>query len=205
MTNQEKISQGLQALFEGRIQTVPAVVEAVDEDAQTCEVKPLADSYAPMKSVRLKAAIDKAPAGIVIIPEIGSTVLVSLIMNSDQRAFVSLFTDIKKAIIVNASGYYIGITDEAIEAKAGDSKLTIEEDKVTINDGSLKGLVKIEELKTQLQKNSDSIQAIIDVFSNWTPTANDGGKAAAKVASDSLATKQVGVWDDIENDKVLHG
>ena len=59
------------------------------------------------------------------------------------------------------------------------------------------------ELRTQLDKNTQAIQAILDVFSNWTPAPQDGG-AALKAQSASLAATQLGDFSNIENENVTH-
>lgn len=70
------------------IMTVAAKVTAVDMDELTCDVEPL-DGGAEYFGVRLRSVIDGSEGGFVVIPKVDSTVLVSLINNNDQSAYVS--------------------------------------------------------------------------------------------------------------------
>ena len=68
------------------------------------------------------------------------------------------------------------------------------------------GVPKVEQLRTQLQKNSDILQALVDTLG--TPINEPGGgqpsafHAALKIA---VGANTPGTWDGIENEKVKHG
>lgn len=73
-----------------------ATVLSVDEKAMTCDVKFL--SGAEKADVRLKAAIDDLPDGVVEIPEEKSSVLVGIIGNKDNQCFVVKCSKAKKIV-----------------------------------------------------------------------------------------------------------
>lgn len=204
----------------GIIQTFAAIVDEVDEAKGTCVV-----SYSERKiiRVRLRSIIEESDAGLTCIPVIGSSVLVTLINNSFESAFVSCFSAIAKLIFVNESGYRFEITDEflnaqigenifkideeQIYAEVGESTLTMTEDKIQMNDGSLNGLVKIDTLKQELDKNSQILQGLLTILSGAPiPEPGMGSPSALQTAlAGAVAGKQPGQWNDIENDKVTHG
>lgn len=68
------------------------------------------------------------------------------------------------------------------------------------------GLIKIEALTQELQKNSTILQAILTVVSTPVNEPDTGNPSAFQTAfAASLAGQTPGSWDAIENEKVLHG
>lgn len=78
-------------------------------------------------------------------------------------------------------------------------------DSIQMLDGSLGGLTKTQELKTQLDKSNDVLNTIKTVLDNWTPVPNDGGAALKTAYMTAIATKVVGDFSDIENEAITHG
>jgi hypothetical protein len=78
-------------------------------------------------------------------------------------------------------------------------------DEITLLDGSFGGLTKTQELKTQLDKTNQVVQALVNSLTTWTPVANDGGAALKAFATSALAGKVVGDYTDIENTLINHG
>ncbi len=78
-------------------------------------------------------------------------------------------------------------------------------DEITLLDGSFGGLTKTQELKTQLDKTNEVVQAIVDTLQQWTPVPNDGGAALKAFFPTKLLAKVVGDYSDIENEKIIHG
>jgi hypothetical protein len=83
--------------------------------------------------------------------------------------------------------------------------LTSELDEVVYFDGSLGGIVKANELKTQLDKTNEVLQAVVDSLKNWVPVTSDGGAALKTFFNTTLGIKTVGDFTDIKNDLIKHG
>ncbi len=82
-----------------------------------------------------------------------------------------------------------------------------EADKVIIRGGSLGGLVKIQELTKQLERDRDLMKAILQVV-NGAPVTEpgNGSPSALQIAMKSaVAGKQQADYSKIENDKITHG
>ncbi len=79
--------------------TVLCKVEAVDTNQATCDAAPVDGSPIYYK-VRLRATIDSAQTGIIIIPVIGSYVLVGCISDIDDFRYVILYDQIQSMEIV---------------------------------------------------------------------------------------------------------
>ena len=78
-------------------------------------------------------------------------------------------------------------------------------DSIKMLDGSYGGLVKAPELKTQLDKTNEVVNAIVNALTTWTPVANDGGAALKTAATAAIGTKVVGDYSNIENEDITHG
>ena len=158
-------------------------VKAVDTEARTVDVEPL-DEGAPLLGVNLQANQDST-VGVVQIPRVGSSVVVAKFTGYDAGVVV-LMEDIERMEIV-VGNYSLEITDEGI----------------TLNGGSLGGLVKVAELTQRLNAIEQDLNALKTVFSGWTPAPQDGGAALKTAAATWFAqTLTETQQTDIENQYV---
>jgi hypothetical protein len=77
------------------ILTIPATVKTVDKAAATCDVQPVEADTPEMFDVRLRAVDDGSAAGFIAWPVVGSVVLVSLIDNDLNTAFVAAASQVE--------------------------------------------------------------------------------------------------------------
>jgi hypothetical protein len=182
---EEDILKGLKRVFKGPLQTVPGEIVKVNED-MTVEVLTIANSTLP--DVRLRAAIDGVTDGVILWPKQGSSVLVTIIGNDEDTAFVSSVSEVDK-----------------VEIRIGSISFFLTKDEITMNDGSLGGLVKIADLVGKLNVIEQDINNLKTVFSTWVPVPNDGG-AALKTASGSWSGSQLAktLKTDLEDTKITH-
>lgn len=78
-------------------------------------------------------------------------------------------------------------------------------DEIVLLDGSFGGLTKTKELKTQLDKTNEVVNALVTALTTWTPVPSDGGAALKAFATTQLSGKSVGDYSDIENTSINHG
>jgi hypothetical protein len=120
MTPGEKLINAIKKLNTVPMSAFPATVLAVNEDNYTIDVEPV--DQAELPDVRLKAAIDSVKDGVVEIPEVGSTVLIGLIGNKEEEAFLLKCSKVSKTVINGGSnGGLINIktlTEELDKTKA---------------------------------------------------------------------------------------
>lgn len=83
--------------------------------------------------------------------------------------------------------------------------LTSEVKSVQIHGKQYGGLIKIEELRKELNKTNAVVNALVNSLKSFTPVSGDGGAALKIFATSQLTGKQVGSWDTIENEEVKHG
>lgn len=80
-------------------------------------------------------------------------------------------------------------------------------DKLIINDGKNGGLIKIEELKKELNKTKALLDSFFTVLKTWVPPGADNGVGATAMFSAlklAAADKETGDYSKLENDKVKH-
>lgn len=87
----------------------------------------------------------------------------------------------------------------------GDYKIKTDGD-IELNGSEFGGLVKIEELKLQLQKNTLILQGILSALKVPVSEAGNGAPSAFQAAlMTAVGTMQTGDFSNIENKKVKHG
>lgn len=83
--------------------------------------------------------------------------------------------------------------------------LTSEVDSVQIHGNRFGGLIKVEELRKELDKTNAVVNALVNSLKSFTPVSGDGGAALKAFATSQIGAKQVGSWDKLENEEVNHG
>lgn len=186
MSKQEEIIRKFKAISKQAIQTFVASVQEVDQESATITALPVGGPE--LFDVRLRAAIDGSEQGVILFPKVGSTVLVGIIGNDPDTAFVCRQSEVEKAIL-----------------KIGESSLEISTDGFLLNGGSLGGLINIADLVGKLNEIEQDINSLKTAFSTWVVVANDGG-AALKTAAGSWAgsTLTQTQESDLEDIKIKH-
>lgn len=187
------------------MQTVSLVctVDKVDKDARTIDCSPI-DESAPLLGVNLQAN-QESQWGLVLFPKVGSFVVVGFIANGSAGC-VLLTDEVESAELTFKGDQETTVTldENGVSVKVGDNtSAVLSKDGITLNGGSLGGLVKVEDLTKRLNNIENDINNLKKVFSSWSPVAQDGGAAlkasAASWAGQSLTLTQRG---DYENEKV---
>jgi len=77
-------------------------------------------------------------------------------------------------------------------------------EEVIYHDGSNGGLININTLISELNKNNQILTAIKDGFTNFIPVANDGGAALKALMISSLSILPVGDFSSMEDETFKH-
>ena len=204
---------------------VRAKVVAVDEEERTCEVAPLSGD-ADIPDVRLTASIDtEIVGGVVFIPKIGSSVIVSFLDTSDTEAYVSSFGEVEKVIVKFSETVFVELSEEYFHYKNGQTEITfnanqqtfkvgkmsfeMKADKILLNGETGGGLLNITEFKTEWDKNKAILDALLQTI-NGTPITEAGNGAVSTLQTTlktEFAGKQSGAFNEstLVNKKVMHG
>lgn len=180
MNQQRKIREAVQKMsgtwLKDYASFIDCEVVSVDMDNRLCDCKAIGgDSDFDVPSVQL---MPEPNDGQLIIPKIGSAVRVGITQRNEP--FVVMFSEIDTVYMVAETLYQF-------------------------NDGTFGGLTKTQELKTQLDKMNDQLQAVIDSLSGWTAVPNDGGAALKTYFNAQISGKLEADFSEIENSLITHG
>lgn len=162
-------------------QIVVGKVISVDENKQVCDVDVV--NSPDLLDVRIRAVIDDEKKGVLIVPKVDSYVLVGLINNRPESAFVASVAEVDK--------YYLYVNKE-----------------IQIGGDNFNGLVKIEELTQKLNNIETAFNQLVNEFNTHTHNAPQAPAGTLPTlpplvpSSQSLVSTQV---SDLENTKVKHG
>lgn len=112
----------------------------------------------------LLCAVTEVDKGILVVPKVGSHVMVSRIGGSNEL-YVSMFSEITEVMVVVEDNVSLEISDKGIKSKVGDVVIEVTDKGVSIAN-------KVNDLKTVLSE-------LIDAVSQITVTAPPGTTGGA--------------------------
>lgn len=164
-------------------------VESVDIKTQTCTV--VREGAPKLFDVRLNATIAEYTDRLVLKPKLNSSVLLAIIENDVNEAFLLACSEI-----------------EEISLNIEEQSLLINKEGFVFNEGNLGGLIKIEELKTQLDNTNKYLDALKNSVSAGFTAVKAGSLASgpdgAGVFDEAMKGQRAGDYGKIEDDKVKH-
>lgn len=154
-----------------------AVVKSVNTENETCVVEKIKSG---LVIEEISMSINKN--GVVIIPAVGSKVIVQNVDGSKLQGFL-LFVELIDSITIRYN------------------------ESILIGGDNFGGLTKTLELKENLQKNNNLIEALIHVINGApVPEPGNGSPSALQTALKSaIAGKTLGDFSNIENERIKHG
>ena len=174
-------------MMDGALQ---ATVKTVNKQAGTIVATGLKEDI-DYFDVRLKAVVaDGNGRGIIAYPVEGSQVSIVLLDGIDTMAFVSQMSDIESYLVRADNGVSIELTADG---------------KVLLNGDGFGGVVKMQELKTQLDKTNEVVAGMKKALDTWVPVKGDGGTVLKTLMTTALAGKTLGSFGGLENPNVQHG
>ncbi len=156
-----------------------AIVTEVNENENTVTVKK--EHETEIYEVRLSSVIDKLKTKFIIYPKPESYVLCANINGNDRQAVILKYSEI--------------------------TKIAFNTGEVIYNDGNFGGLVKINELKSQLEKMTGRIDKIIEAINSGKPAIGsaDGGSALlTTIKTGLLKITSKEDFCNIEDEKIKH-
>lgn len=231
MSKEEEIRKKLRELATVPVQVFPAKVIAINREDLTIDVKPIGRAEIP--DVRIRAGIEGITQGVIEIPALDSMVLVGLIGNDPDEAYLVKATHVREVILTtqvegqirvtapqDGSLLVKGSTGSSIHLEAGENGAmrlnglpsvpveinSVQEGEVIINGGNNGGMTITPTLRAELQKNNAILQALLNVINGAPiPEPGQGSPSALQSAlSGAVTGRQVGDFSQIENDKVKH-
>lgn len=183
---EKELINSLKQLNKVPVQVFSATVIDYDAATATLDVKDAYDTE--FYNVRLKASINDSSFKYILVPTVGSTVLVGLIGNSDNALYMVMASELS-TVYINVSG----------------TQFQIDENGVFINEGANGPVLISQSLIDDLNAVKQDINSLKTVFNAWVVAPSDGGTAlklgAASWAGQSLNDTAIG---DVTNDKLQH-
>lgn len=189
----ELIQQGAGTYGKSPIQVMTCTVKSVDKAERTATVVPVTDNLAPVPAQLMSDIAD----GLLIIPDIGSTVRV--LLSEQTTPTVIQYSEVSEVYIVTG-GQYVRIYGSGLELDGTSYGGVM---KVVPSVSAWNATQKdINTLKTQLASLTSAITGV-----GGTPLtgASLGGLFTTALASYNASALQITTRSQIENDKVKHG
>lgn len=201
------------SLFAGGDQSISfyARVKSVDPDKRVCVVTD--HNGIDYDDVLLYAIENIDLKGFVFIPKVDSNVIVSRIGASNEL-FISLFSEVDKVLLTIGDNVNVSIDDKELSYESGKTEIIATGDAVSIkapeiafNGGELGGLVKLEQLKQNLDSLKQMVEAIHSALPGAFTAIGAGAAANGPGGSTAYTTAMTGktiILTDMENTKVKH-
>ena len=195
-----KENEGIRRMFERRLQEAAETVfygevSEVNEGSRTCTV---VMEDIPYENVLLYAVENTELKGQVLIPRIGSTVLVERIAN--DRYFVVMFSEIDKVLLTIGEKTKAEISEENISIQTGDkTTVTVDAQNCLLQVGE--SMVKVTEKGLRFVKGGaglkKTLEELIDAITKLTVTTGVGPSGVPVNVADFIKIKQ-GLNDFLE-------
>ena len=195
-----KENEGIRRMFERRLQEAAETVfygevSEVNEGSRTCTV---VMEDIPYENVLLYAVENTELKGQVLIPRIGSTVLVERIAN--DRYFVVMFSEIDKVLLTIGEKTKAEISEENISIQTGDkTTVTVDAQNCLLQVGE--SMVKATEKGLTFVKGGaglkKTLEELIDAITKLTVTTGVGPSGVPVNVADFIKIKQ-GLNDFVE-------
>ena len=187
-------------MFERRLQEAAETVfygevSAVNEGSRTCTV---VMEDIPYENVLLYAVENTELKGQVLIPRIGSTVLVERIAN--DRYFVAMFSEVAMVLLTIGENTIVEVSEECVRIQSGEkTTVTADAEKCLLQVGE--SVVKATEKGLTFIKGGaglkKTLEELIDAITKLTVTTGVGPSGVPINAADFIKIKQ-GLNDYLE-------
>lgn len=187
----EAVSKALRKMARNAVPStvLTGTVKAVDMQKHTCDVTP-DDGGPTLYDVRLKVRQSADDKGAFSVPKVGSPVTVAIIGGNVNNLVVLAVEDIKEHII----------------RCDGDAEVRVKPNgMVTLNGEQYGGLVKVQELRSELAKVNLFLTTLRTAIQSAPVVANDGGASFKAAVAAAIASLQLPNYNGIESNKTKHG
>ena len=169
------------------VRLMRATVLSVDQENLTCDVQPI-DETSEYLDVSLRS-ISGGGDGSYVIPAVGSVVTIAALSRNDA---VIVASEAFEAVVVKAGETTVKVSGSSVQ---------IEAQAVEFNGGELGGLVKINELTTELNKVKAILTGLLNVINLAPiPEPGSGSPSAFQTAFKAALTgSQIPDFSNLEN------
>ena len=162
-------------------------VSNIDENKRICDIA--IDDDLTLNNCRLNAIVDSYDNRLLVVPKDNSMVAFIAIGGKLTEPLVIAYSEIDKVLLT-----------------IGESDILIEDGKIEMNGGDLGGLIKLQQLESNLDKLKKYVEDLATMASSaMAPMAAlDGGASVATFNTNWGAMKAAFSFDDMEDTKITH-
>ena len=162
-------------------------VSNIDESKRICDIS--IDEDITLSNCRLNAIIDSYENHLLIVPKDNSMVAFITVGGKQTEPLIIAYSEIEKVLLT-----------------IGESDILIEDGKIEMNGGNLGGLIKLQQLESNLDKLKKYVEDLATMASSaMAPMAAlDGGASVATFNTNWGAMKAAFSFDDMEDTKITH-
>ncbi len=162
-------------------------VKSIDKDKNTCDIEPL-NGGAEYQDVRLQPITGSNSTGFFLYPKQDTNVL-ALIINQTEVFLLSV-QEVESMKLFVSDSFKLEVDNQG---------------NAVFNDGNNGGLIIIQKLQEQIDKNSQLLQTMLNVFSSPVSEPGNGAPSVFQAALLAATTgQQVANLSNITNDKIKH-
>lgn len=175
MRNTDELIKQLKQLIVN-LQNKIQVAKVTSVDKTNATISAIADDT-EYTDIRLKATIDKKNNGLVLLPVVGSYVLITNVGDSNTDTVILVYTEVEEVLITGS---------------------------VSINGGDNGGVVRVADLNDNLKALNDSINTLTNAIRVGFTALSPLDGSASLNAFNTANVGNIVVFKDMENTKVKH-
>ena len=162
-------------------------VSNIDENKRICDIA--IDDDLTLNNCRLNAIVDSYDNRLLVVPKDNSMVAFIAIGGKLTEPLVIAYSEIDKVLLT-----------------IGESDILIEDGKIEMNGGDLGGLIKLQQLESNLNKLKKYVEDLATMASTaMAPMAAlDGGASVTTFNTNWGATNAAFSFEDMEDTKITH-
>lgn len=162
-------------------------VSNIDESKRICDIS--IDEDITLSNCRLNAIIDSYENHLLIVPKDNSMVAFITVGGKLTEPLIIAYSEIEKVLLT-----------------IGESDILIEDGKIEMNGGNLGGLIKLQQLESNLDKLKKYVEDLATMASSaMAPMAAlDGGASVTTFNTNWGVMKAAFSFDDMEDTKITH-
>ena len=162
-------------------------VSNIDENKRICDIA--IDDDLTLNNCRLNAIVDSYDNRLLVVPKDNSMVAFIAIGGKLTEPLVIAYSEIDKVLLT-----------------IGESDILIEDGKIEMNGGDLGGLIKLQQLESNLDKLKKYVEDLATMASSaMAPMAAlDGGASVTTFNTNWGAMQAAFSFDDMEDTKITH-
>lgn len=180
-------------------------VVSVDEDSLTCKVELSVKGENNITEDIMLSTVTMNNNGVILYPVENSNVIVGEVDGIGRWTLLKCSSLVKMAVVIG--GVTFTLTAAEAEVKQGEAAVLLKDGQIKLNDGSLGGLIKIEQLVQKINNIENlinNVRTAVTAVVIASSVADGGAVKTALVTGFGEGITPVTAKSDLEDTKVTH-